>query len=124
MDVFIALLWLLMAGVAGEFASKKGRGFLTWMLISLLLSPLFGLAAIAVLPVSEDGLLRTGRFQQCGRCLSLVPIAATACRNCGAELAGSVAEPEAKGHWLNAEMLLTAGLVTVILYVGYAWLSH
>lgn len=47
---FIVILWLVMSIFCGWIASQKGRSFLGWMLLSLLLSPLLAIVGLIAVP--------------------------------------------------------------------------
>lgn len=46
----LIIFWLVLAALAGVYASSKGRSSFGWFCISFLFSPLIGFIAIAVLP--------------------------------------------------------------------------
>lgn len=50
----IILLWLILAILVGAFALSKGRGFVLWTLVSLVLTPLIGFIIVAILSSSKD----------------------------------------------------------------------
>lgn len=47
---FIVILWLVMSIFCGWIASQKGRSFLGWMLLGLLLSPLLAIVGLIAVP--------------------------------------------------------------------------
>lgn len=68
--------WVVFAAIVGAIASGKGRSFLGWTLLALLISPL--VAGLAVLVV--------GSGRKCPFCGGGVPKNVIACRHCGRNL--------------------------------------
>ena len=73
----LLFFWLFFAFLVGLLASSKGRSFLGWTLLALVISPL--LAGLFVL------VLGTGR--RCPFCRAGVPKDATVCQHCSRNLA-------------------------------------
>lgn len=87
--------WLVFAVLVGVVASSRGRGFFTWTLISLPLSPLIGLVllllldkkGIAALPKDEAGRpITPDTHVRCPDCRELVRKDARKCKHCGTAL--------------------------------------
>jgi hypothetical protein len=76
----IILFWLILAGVVGWLATTRGKGFWTYFLLSVLLSPLIGL--IILLVTGGDGQQRAA----CWQCKEKVVVGASKCPHCGAGL--------------------------------------
>lgn len=48
------LIWLLLAGLVGQMAERKGHSNLHWYVFSLFCSPLIGFIVVASLPSVAD----------------------------------------------------------------------
>ncbi|CAJ1854478.1 hypothetical protein HLBENOHH_02447 [Aeromonas dhakensis] len=44
------IMWLVYAFCVAKVASVRGRSFFTWLIISMLLSPIMGLAFLCAIP--------------------------------------------------------------------------
>jgi hypothetical protein len=86
----IVAVWLVLSFVAGSVAERKGLRKQTYVLLSLLLSPLVGLIiAFAASPdqaKADQQRLAGGSERQCPFCAELVKSEAIVCRFCGREL--------------------------------------
>ena len=71
--------WAIAAAVVGFIASARGRGFLGFFLLSVLLSPLLGLI---ILLITGDGQKRS----PCPECKEAVIVGAARCPHCRTEL--------------------------------------
>jgi hypothetical protein len=80
------IYWAIGAAVVGLIASSRGKGFLGFFLLSVLLSPIIGLL-IALF--SGDGQKRA----PCWQCKESVVVGALKCAHCGAELVWPKATP-------------------------------
>jgi len=69
-------IWLFFALLVGLLASSKGRSFLGWLLLAIIISPL--LAGLLVLVI--------GHARRCPFCRGGVPRDALVCRHCGRNL--------------------------------------
>jgi hypothetical protein len=75
----LIVTWVILAGVVGWIASARKRDFMSFFVLSVLLSPLIGLIV----------LLTTGHGEPrapCWRCKEAVIVGAAVCHHCGAEL--------------------------------------
>ena len=61
LGVAAAVIWVLLSGVVGKFAEKKGHDGDLWFWFSLLCSPAIGYFFVAILPSSTE-LARTTEF--------------------------------------------------------------
>jgi hypothetical protein len=83
----IAVLWIALAIAVAIWAAHRGRGAVSWLLISLLLSPLIGFAFVAALPDrSVDGRPTPLTHVKCPTCAELVRKEARQCKHCGQRL--------------------------------------
>jgi hypothetical protein len=84
--------WVIFALLPAIIAPSRGRSGFGWFLISLLISPLFGLILVLALPsknanVQVDRDRRAGRVKDCPQCAETVKSAAKVCRFCGHKFA-------------------------------------
>src|SRR5690348_9060163 len=80
------LIWVLLAGLVGEFAAKKGHSSALWYIFSLACSPLLGFIVVALLPsYAEAGPVW---YQPCPSCLRTVESGTDTCPYCHADLTG------------------------------------
>jgi hypothetical protein len=61
LGIAAAVIWVLLSGLVGKFAEKKGHDGDLWFWFSLLCSPAIGYFFVAILP-SSTGLIRTSKF--------------------------------------------------------------
>jgi len=82
--VFIVALvmWPIFAFAVGFYAASKGRRRLPWALLALFISPLIVLIILAVLSVSNEGLILAGKRKKCPQCGDIVPADANICLFC------------------------------------------
>ena len=98
--VFFALLvWIVLSLLVASVATKKGRSFIAFLLLSLITSPL--ISAIILLVLGEDSTtidkreLSKGITKKCPQCAETVKAEAKICRYCNHEFAETPAEIEA-----------------------------
>jgi hypothetical protein len=80
------LIWVLLAGLVGEFAEKRGHSSALWYVFSLVCSPLIGFAVVAGLPSAAD--LAPVGYKPCPYCMKTVMIERKICPYCSADLSG------------------------------------
>lgn len=83
----IVVGWIIFALLPAIIAPSRGRSGFGWFLISLLISPLFGLILVLALPTRQKVLAdkdrQYGRVKDCPQCAETVKSAAKVCRFCG-----------------------------------------
>jgi len=91
----IIILWLAFSVVAGVLAHNKGRSGAGFFFLALLLSPIIGILAAAVVSPDAtragDRAARSGRGRVCPHCAEVVKPAARVCRYCGNNLPAAAA---------------------------------
>jgi hypothetical protein len=84
------LIWVLLAGLVGEFAEKRGHSSALWYVFSLVCSPLIGFAVVAGLPSAAD-LARVG-YAPCPYCSRTVKVGKEICPYCHTDLTRKTAD--------------------------------
>lgn len=83
--------WFIFALLPAVIAPSRGRSGFGWFLISLVISPLFGLILVLALPsrakMLADKDRQYGRVKDCPQCAETVKSAAKVCRFCGHKFA-------------------------------------
>ena len=86
----IIFFWFAFSMLAGWIAEQKGRSGVGFFFLSIILTPLIGLIAAAVISKNEAALadvaLRDGKMRRCPDCAELVLIEAIKCKHCGSPL--------------------------------------
>lgn len=80
----LVLIWVLLAGLVGEFAEKKGHSSALWYILSLVCSPLVGFIVVALLPSHVE--VAPVWYQPCPYCLKTVEVGSATCQYCNADL--------------------------------------
>lgn len=82
-------LWIVLSVLAGVLAENKGRSGVGFFFLSLVLSPLIGLIAAAVVEnrknVIAERAIESGESRKCPFCAEIIKAEATICRFCGRE---------------------------------------
>jgi hypothetical protein len=79
-----AVIWVLFAGVVGEFAEKKGHSSALWYVLSLVCSPLVSFLIVALLPSASD--MAPVEYTWCRFCLRTVKSGTDSCPYCNGDL--------------------------------------
>lgn len=87
------VFWIGGAILVAVVASNKGRSGLGWFLLSLILSPLLTLIAVAVMSRVE----RIEASKTCPRCAETVKVAAAVCKHCGFEFTNAPQQASYRG---------------------------
>ncbi len=85
----IAVFWLIASIVVGVIANSRGRDWLRWTGLSILISPLLAGILVLVLPglaASDGQQILDGTAKKCPMCAELVKPEAIRCKHCGADL--------------------------------------
>lgn len=80
----ILLIWVLLAGLVGQMAERKGHNNLHWYVFSLFCSPFIGFIVVALLPSIAD--LNPAAYKQCAHCSNMVKVEEAICPYCQADL--------------------------------------
>ncbi|MDO8357207.1 MAG: zinc ribbon domain-containing protein [Nitrospirota bacterium] len=88
----ILFLWVTLSVASGFIARNKGRSFLGFCLLSVILSPAIGIIAALVASPNTAAIearqLSSDTMQKCPACAELVRVDATICRYCSRNLHG------------------------------------
>lgn len=83
MDFFIG--WIVFSILVGVYADTKGRSGVGFILLSLILSPLFGfIIALIVSPIKSNVVVRR-ELKECKYCEELIEKDDLFCKYCGKE---------------------------------------
>ena len=86
----IIFLWLFLSYLTGRLCENWGRSFYRGFMLSLLLSPLIGLAALLIAGPNrkeiENRQIASGEMKKCPHCAELIRAEAAKCRYCGSIL--------------------------------------
>jgi hypothetical protein len=89
--IFVA--WIGFSVLVGAYANTKGRSFLGFTVLSLIISPLLGLIVALLFKANPDAVearaVASGAQKKCPFCAELIKSEARVCRFCGRELPDS-----------------------------------
>lgn len=92
-DTSLIGLWFVASIIVSVIANNRGRDWLRWFGISVLISPLFAGILVLVMPSLKVGhapaSVEDGTGRKCPMCAETIRREAVKCRFCGSELAKS-----------------------------------
>lgn len=83
----VVIGWILLALCVGLLAGKRGRGSGSWFVLSLLLSPLIGVAMLFAARDLSGNVPTPKTHRACPACAEQVLREAIKCKHCGSDLA-------------------------------------
>jgi len=98
--VFLFVVYVLLCGLVGRAAARRGHSDLGWGAISFFLTPIVGGIAVSLLRPTVRAQIAAGVLVRCPRCREAIRPAAVVCRFCGAEFEDE--EDEASPHRYRA----------------------
>lgn len=90
LEIVFMFLWFAFSMLAGWVAEQKGRSGVGFFFLSLILTPVIGLIAAAIVSRNEDAIsdraISDGEMRRCPYCAEPVRIEAIKCKHCGSAL--------------------------------------
>ena len=97
----IVILWIFFSVLVATFANNRGRDWLRWLFVALILSPLIGVLLVAILdPIRSEAdqrLVDKGTHRKCPACAEMVLAEARKCKHCGTDLEPVVSTTDESG---------------------------
>lgn len=82
MEFAAIIAWIALSAAVASLAERKGRSFELFLSLSVLLSPLVGLAAVWAVPATAKARIEAGQAWRCDGCDRLVTAAQGLCPHC------------------------------------------
>lgn len=83
------ILWIGLSIAIGFINQSRGNGFITGLLLSLILSPLIGFIIVIVTKENtaklEKAQIAKGKLKKCPKCAEVIKSEAVICKHCGHE---------------------------------------
>jgi len=80
--LFTVLYWLILSILVAIYAKSKGKSFIGYTLLSIMLSPLIGLIIALIVKPDEEFIMEKEGLMKCSYCKGLIKKDATICKFC------------------------------------------